>query len=310
MFKSYSSRKDHVVVHSRPMSVTEAFYPRPVRRTTLPDGTTLAYIEDGAGDQTLIFIHGLSGNLLSWHKNFDALSKTHRCIALDLPGNGMSGNSPSGNYSLPYFANCLLHLIGSKSLRNVTLIGHSMGAQIAVLAALEAPAAIQKLVLIAPAGLETFNAWEQATAQATFFLMDFWQRPEDAMRGFYEQAFHRMPQASRRMLETCLQDYHRHGDAAYRKMLTQCISGMFQTPVHHQLGSVQQPTLIVFGDHDALIPNRVWHPQLSQKRLAASAVKRLPKGEYAIFPQSGHFVHWESAEQTNDAIATFVRSPS
>lgn len=288
------------------MTVTEAFYPYPVQKQSLNDGSELAYIEKGSGNQTLLFLHGLSGNLLGWHNNFDALSRHYRCIAIDLPGNGLSRNSPSGDYGLPYFAECILHFIGQKNLQNITLAGHSMGAQIALLAALEAPAAIQKLILVAPAGLEQFSIWEQATAHTAFFFADFYQRPEDSMRQFYEQAFYRMPKASRRLLEVCLEDYHRHGDMAYRKMLTQCISSMFQHPVWSRLPQVRQPTLILFGEQDALIPNRLWHPQLSVRQLSEAAQRIMPNAQYRIFPRAGHFVHWESAPEINAAIEAFL----
>lgn len=288
------------------MTATEAFYPYPVQKQSLYDGSEMAFVEQGTGTYTLLFIHGLSSNLLGWHKNFGELSEKYRCIAVDLPGNGLSPNSPTGNYDLKYFARCLLDFIGRKGLQNVCLIGHSMGAQIAVLAALEAPPAIQKLVLMAPAGLEQFSVWEQATAHTAFFFADFLQRPEDSMKQFYEQAFYRTPKASRRMLEACLEDYHRHGSVAYRKMLTQCISGMFQQPVFESLRNVQQPTLIVFGEQDALIPNRLWHPHLSVRQLATTACTIMPDARAEIFPRAGHFVHWESADAVNAAIENFV----
>lgn len=288
------------------MPVAETFYPQPVRKTTLYDDSELAYVEEGTGPATLLFIHGLSSNLLSWHQNFGELAKRYRCIAIDLPGNGLSGNSPTGDYSLQYFARCILDFIGRKGLKNVCLVGHSMGAQIALTAALEVPAAVEKLVLIAPAGIEQFSVWEQAMAHNTFFFADLFQRPEDSMKQFYEAAFYRMPQGSRRLLEACLEDYHRHGDATYRKMLTQSVSSMFRHTVIEKLGKVKQPTLLLFGDCDTLIPNRVWHPQLTSRQLAKTAEKLMPQARARVLPQAGHFVHWESAGDVNKAVMGFV----
>ncbi len=285
---------------------SESFYPQPVRKTLLHDGTEIAYVEKGTGPATLLFLHGLSSNLLSWHQNFEALAQHYRCIAIDLPGNGLSTNSPTGDYSLHYFARCVLHFIGEKGLQNVCLVGHSMGAQIALTAALEAPAAVEKLILVSPAGIEQFSAWEQALGQTTFFFADFFQRPEDSMKQFYEGAFYKLPQGSRRLLEACLEDYHRHGDAAYRKMLTQCISSMFRHTVIEKLGQVRQPALLLFGDCDALIPNRLCHPQLSVQQLARTAEKLMPHARARVLPQAGHFVHWESAGDVNKAVMGFV----
>lgn len=47
------------------------------------------YIDEGEGD-TFLFIHGLATYALSWRRNIDELKKSYRCIAVDLPGNGLS----------------------------------------------------------------------------------------------------------------------------------------------------------------------------------------------------------------------------
>ena len=288
------------------MPINDLYYPQPVQTQKLYNNSEIAFVEAGQGEQTLIFIHGMGNNLLSWHHNYKALSQKHRCIAIDLPGNGVSPNSPDGNYSLDYFARCLIDFIGRKGLQNVTLIGHSMGAQIGVRVALQAPPAVSRLVLVAPAGLERFSVWERTTAQATFFMADYFQPPEQMLANFFEHGFHRMPQEGRKLLQHCLQDFRQHGDAAYRKMLTQCVSSMFGEPVIDELPGVKAPTLILFGGADALIPNRLWHPTLSPESLAGSAARKMQRAQYKVIPQAGHFVHWEAAAEVNAAIRSFL----
>ncbi len=288
------------------MAQNDLYYPQPVQTQKLYDGSQMAFVEAGTGAQTLLFVHGLGNNLLTWHHNFKALSATHHCIAVDLPGNGVSAASPDGNYSVGYFARCLIDFIGRKDLKNVTLVGHSMGAQIGVRIALEAAPALAGLVLVAPAGLERFSVWERAAAQAAFFMVDYMQPPEQSLMQFFEHGFHRMPQEGRKLLEHCLQDFRQHGDAAYRKMLTQCVSGMFSEPVMDELAAIATHALILFGGADALIPNRLWHPTLSPAKLAESATKKMREARYKVIPQAGHFVHWEAAGEVNTAIRSFV----
>ena len=288
------------------MPINDLYYPQPVHTQRLFDNSEIAFVEAGSGEQILLFVHGMGNNLLSWHNNFKVLSDTYRCIAVDLPGNGVSPNSPNGNYSLDYFARCLIDFIGRKGLRNVTLVGHSMGAQIGVRVALQAPPAVAGLVLIAPAGLERFSVWERTAAQTTFFMADYFQPPEQMLASFFEHGFHRMPQEGRKLLEHCLQDFRQHGDAPYRKMLTQCVSSMFGEPVIDELPGVKAPTLILFGEADALIPNRIWHPTLSPAKLAESAVKKMQTAKCKVIPKAGHFVHWEAADAVNTAIRSFV----
>ena len=71
-------------------------YPYAVHNLRLSNGCNLAYIDEGKGDKTIVFIHGLATYALSWKKNIDSLKKRFRCIAIDLPGNGLSGK---GDYS-------------------------------------------------------------------------------------------------------------------------------------------------------------------------------------------------------------------
>ncbi len=309
-FKCLAGKPSVTLPTFKKMSLNELYYPQPLHNQTLFDGSRMAFVEKGTGAQTLILIHGMGNNLLSWHNNFEALSDTYHCIAVDLPGNGASPNSPDGNYSLDYFARCLIDFIGRKGLRNVTLVGHSMGAQIAVRVALQAPPAVAGLVLIAPAGLERFTVWERTAAQATFFMADYFQPPEQMLASFFEHGFNRMPKEGRKLLQHCLQDFRQHGDAPYRKMLTQCVSSMFGEPVIDELAGVKAPTLIIFGGADALIPNKMWHPNLSPATLAESAVSKMQTAKSKVIPQAGHFVHWEASEEVNAAIRIFVGMPA
>jgi pimeloyl-ACP methyl ester carboxylesterase len=48
------------------------------------------YIDEGTGTTTLLMIHGLANYALGWKRNISELRKYYRCIAIDLPGNGLS----------------------------------------------------------------------------------------------------------------------------------------------------------------------------------------------------------------------------
>lgn len=281
-------------------------YPYPLQKTKLADGSELAFMDTGKGRHTVLFVHGLSANMLSWHHNLTSLAESFRCIAVDLPGNGHSPDYTDGLIRLSRFARSLLHFIGQQGLQNVIVVGHSMGAQVALHMALEAPGALEKLVLVAPAGLETFNVWERAAAQNSFLWMDLMQPPEQTLAQFYDMAFSRLPREGRKLLQWGVQDARRHGDSRYRKMLMGCVMAMFQEPVHALLPQVALPVHILFGQDDALIPNRLLHPRLSPERLAAGACRRLPRGSYEIIPRAGHFLQWEAAHEVNRSIRQFA----
>ena len=143
-------------------------YSLPVKSINL-NSETIAYAEDGSGEKTLLFIHGLSSTLEAWKKNIQGLKDDYRCIAVDLPGYGKSSRN-STNYSLNDYGGMLQEFIEKKDLKNVILVGHSMGGQIAMHTVLNYPGDFKKLVLIAPAGIETFSEQEATLMKASIPL--------------------------------------------------------------------------------------------------------------------------------------------
>jgi pimeloyl-ACP methyl ester carboxylesterase len=79
----------------------------------------------------------------------------YHVIAIDLPGFGASEKSLNYNYSRENQADTVIELIKSLQLKDVTLVGHSMGGMISLMSAYKEPNLIKELVLIGSAGLET-----------------------------------------------------------------------------------------------------------------------------------------------------------
>jgi len=107
--------------------------------------------ERGPGDATarLLFIHGWQADHRVWDGVIAELSPKCRCVAVDLPGSGASRDA-GGPYTLERFAAGLLEVIEEHGLAPVVVVGHSMGAKIALQLAIDAPDAVKSLVLIAP----------------------------------------------------------------------------------------------------------------------------------------------------------------
>ncbi|MCB0697724.1 MAG: alpha/beta fold hydrolase, partial [Chitinophagaceae bacterium] len=72
----------------------------------LSNGCNVAYIDEGKGDKTLLFVHGLATYAQTWAFNIEALKDRYRCIAIDLPGNGYSdgGDYP---YGINFYSGCV-----------------------------------------------------------------------------------------------------------------------------------------------------------------------------------------------------------
>lgn len=113
------------------------------------DGAELAFEESGSGRPALVFVHGWQADRSVWRAAIDALGRNVHTLAVDLRGNGESRTAP-GPYRLERFASDLRDLVAARGLGRVVVIGHSMGATVALRFAVDAPELTQGLVLIAP----------------------------------------------------------------------------------------------------------------------------------------------------------------
>ena len=106
-------------------------------------------VESGHG-APLALLHGLVGQAANFGTIQRRLAATHRVIALDLRNHGASGHAPSMTY--PAMAEDVLETLRDRGALPCALAGHSMGGKVAMMAALEAPAAVARLLVsdIAP----------------------------------------------------------------------------------------------------------------------------------------------------------------
>ncbi len=113
------------------------------------DGITLAVKEwpGPAKGSAIVCIHGLTANHTCWAPVADALSPGHRLIAYDLRGRGES-DKPDKGYSLELHGEDLGRLLDHFKLKTAVVMGHSLGAHIALLFAVKHPARVSKLVLV------------------------------------------------------------------------------------------------------------------------------------------------------------------
>lgn len=283
-----------------------ADYGLKVKNVLLKDGSKIAYVEKGKG-KALLFIHGLGGNISHWIKNIDGLSKSYRCIAIDLPGYGNSLNKNINNVDqLGFYANSITELAKTLQLKKIVLIGHSMGGQIAMITALQHPEIIKQLILIAPAGLETFTDAEQEiflkfTTPAFFKNQDETTTRENFTNNFYSQ-----PTDAENLIRYRLRLKQCERFDEYCNALVNGIKGMLAHPVKNDLNKIQQQVLLVFGENDQLIPNRAMHSNITYKDVIEVATKSIKNLQVVVFPKAGHMLPFEKPEQLNFTIKNFI----
>jgi pimeloyl-ACP methyl ester carboxylesterase len=281
-------------------------YGEPVKTIALSQGP-VAYIEKGKGP-AIIFIHGLGGNLSHWSKVSNQLSAEYCCIILDLPGYGRSGKitGTNGKDQLQFYADAINEFLVKKKIRKAVLAGHSMGAQVAMISALQNKR-VKKLILAAPAGLETFSEKEAQLLIASTPAAVFEKQDEVAIRANFKMNFFQLPPDAESLIQDRLRLKTCPDFNTYCEIVSLGVKGMLAHPVKNELKNIQQPTLILFGAKDALIPNKFLHPSLTIDELVSEARGLLPASESKIIEGAGHMLPWEKSSEMAEAIKAFLR---
>ncbi len=281
-------------------------YPYTTHFIDLPDNCRVAYIDEGKGEKTLLFIHGLANYIPVWKKNIDELKKYYRCIAIDLPGNGLSDQNEH-KFSMKFFADCVYNFITAMKLKDLCIVGHSMGGQITMTTMLNHPGCADSIVLCAPAGFEQFSAMEKTMYYSSIHLLDFISSDERSLRTVVENSFYHNRAQGEGIVKELISIMKTYKVNYYRKMVEACIKGMIEEPVCNKLNQLTIPVLVLFGRHDALIPNKLLH-HTTTERLATEAVQKMPHAHLEMLADCGHFIQWEKSEEVNRNMILFLEN--
>lgn len=285
-------------------SMQDLQYPFEVKRQMLSHGGEVAYVDEGSGEQTIILVHGLGSYLHAWKNNIPALAQNYRVIALDLPGYGKSDKGPWEG-SLEFFAKTVIELADSLGIDHFAMGGHSMGGQITIVTALEFPNRVDKLILAAPAGFETFNdgekEWFRSVATRSLTLL----APPKAIQENVAINFYDMPEDADFMITDRIAMRSADDFNGYAYIIEQSIKAMVDRPVFDYLDQVKQPTVIFFGEADQLIPNRFLTGG-ETRVIAEQGHAKMPNSTLHMVPHAGHFVHFEQSEVFNAKVLEFL----
>lgn len=243
----------------------------------------------------VVLLHGFGSSLQTWDAWAEGLAATHRVVRIDLPGSGLSPPDPAHDYRDERSLQLLLALLDHLGLPRVSLVGHSMGGRIAWTFAARHPERTDKLVLLAPDGYASFGFeyGKPMTVPATLSLMRY-VLPKPLLRMNLQAAYARPESLS----DAVTKRYHDLilAPGARQAMLDRLAQTVLQQP-EPLLRQIQAPTLLVWGEADAMIP-------FSNAR---DYLQAIPGSRLVSWPEVGHLPHEEAAEQSLTAVLEFLR---
>lgn len=128
--------------------------------TLSADGVPIRYEVRGAGQPTLVLVHGWSNDRTIWGEHLETLPDTYRVVALDLAGHGMSGTERV-EWTIEAFGQDVVAVADHLGLDEVVLVGFSLGAAVVLEAAERMPERVQGVVFV-----DSFNDEDRALTSA------------------------------------------------------------------------------------------------------------------------------------------------
>jgi pimeloyl-ACP methyl ester carboxylesterase len=269
-----------------------------LHRVQLP-GATVNYAEIGEGEP-IVFVHGISGSWQNWLENLPHFGRTHRAIALDLPG---FGTSPMPSWPIDMFAyGRMLHDFCEKLDigRDATLVGNSMGGLVAAETVLGEPERFSRLVLVSAAGF--INTWlPHQRGKATSSAWNTFGRPFGAAARFF--VTHR--RARWLMFRFAIRYPGRLGkELLWEQMASgvpcpgfaDALDAVIEYDARDRLEEIQIPTMIVWGTDDWVIPSAA----------ALSYNRRIPHSRLEIFDHTAHVPQMERPARFNRVLEEFL----
>lgn len=121
-------------------------------RELVVDGARLHYAVGGVGPP-IVLVHGLGGTVENWRGIAPALAKKHRVLVPDLPGHGRSELLPGTIRHLDPYADAVASVLEAEGVDRAVWVGHSLGAVVALCAAVRRPEIVRGIVLAGAAGI-------------------------------------------------------------------------------------------------------------------------------------------------------------
>jgi pimeloyl-ACP methyl ester carboxylesterase len=276
----------------KPRAVLEAAYPGDYRSVA---GIRLRIRDTGPRDApAVILLHGFGASLDTWEPWAEALSGKYRVIRFDLPGFGLTGADPTGDYTDTRTMMIITQLMDQLRVDKAAFIGNSLGGRIAWSFAALHPDRVSQLVLISPDGFASPGFEYDKPPKVPLMMQALpYVAPRNMLKTSLAAGYARPAALSEATL------------TRYRDMLlapgvrAAMLARMGQVVLRDPpptLARIKAPTLLLWGENDAMIP-------ISN---AADYLRAMPTAKLVRLPNLGHLPFEEDPERSLPPVAQFL----
>lgn len=259
-----------------------------------------------SGGRPVLFVHGLGGSWRNWLENLPAVADAgYRAVAVDLPGFGHS-EMPREKISIAGYGRWVDALCADLSISAATVVGNSMGGFIGAELAIQAPARVERLVLVSAAGISAADTRLDSVLHAL-------HRVEAMSTYLSGLVLARAAALSRRarLRRAAMGLVVRHPEQLSAPLAYEQITGtgtpgfldaldaLSDYPIRHRLAEIACPTLIVWGRQDHLVPVRD----------ADVFAQLIPDSRKVVWDDTGHVAMLERPERFNELLLDFLAEP-
>jgi pimeloyl-ACP methyl ester carboxylesterase len=283
----------------RRVEALTARWAQPPSQFMAVNGMRVHLRDEGPRDdpEPIVLLHGTSASLHTWDGWAAALKGKRRVIRVDMPGFGLTGPVPDGDYRLSAYVRFAVAVMDQLGVKKTVIGGNSFGGEVAWKVAVDHPDRVSRLVLVDSSGYPFKPqsipiGFKLAYVKALQPLMrNLLPRGviESSVRNVYGNPDKVTPELVDRYYELTLRDGNRN---ALPERLDQVRRGEFS----EQIKQVRQPTLILWGGRDHLIPTSAAH----------RFQEDIPGSQLTIFDDLGHVPHEEDPARTVAVVQAFL----
>lgn len=283
----------------RPAPAEASLAPAPlarIHRDVEANGVRLRVAETGDGP-SLVLLHGAFMDHTTWDAVAAELAQKYRVVAPDLPGFGQSEKPPESRfpYGINDFADAVVDLYAGLELGRAIMVGHALGAAVAITLAARHPELISRLVLIDalcyPARPDLASRVALAPLIGGFAFKQLWGK------GTFKAYFKKSCLSRESPLPSARLDayYEAFNTPSARASALATLRATRDTrAVVAHIGRITTPTLVIWGSEDTL------YPAAYGQRMA----REIPQAGFQLVA-AGHIPHEEQPREVLDAILRF-----